>query len=1221
MEFDPTVSARTEARLIEAQALVVDILGALLRTPVERTDQAIDTALSRLAGFTGVDRAYVFCRDEAGSTLSNTHEWVENGVKPMIGHLQEISAKLSEPWVATLQAGESVHVREVAALPADLPIRGHLLAQQIKSILLVPMLDDGRLFGFVGYDVVRTPRDFTSAEVLLLRSVADGIATLLKRRDIARAEAEARQSLAKARDQLRATLDAMPDLVFEFDSAGRYTDVHTSFPDLLLKPPSEVIGRTLEEILPPHVAALGRLVMAEVTEHGRSGVHKYSLGEKTFTVSGARREPQDQGQEPGFVFVIRDSTTEEAQRRELERLSRVVTHMTNLVVMVDADQRITWVNPAYEARTGYRLQDVIGRHPSEVMRCEDTDPDTAARIDAAVANGKSARAEMLNRTRDGGRYWVDMNIQPMRDQTGQITGHVSVETDITQRKVQEAALARLAEEASRARVQFTAAVEALPDAFVYFDPDDRLLLCNARYKEFYPELAHMMVPGAQFEDIVDEGLRLGIYASAIGREEEWRAQALATHRSPMHETELQLSSGRWLRAIEKVTADGGRVGMRVDVTELKHAERRLSDIIDGAEVGTWEWHLETGANVINDRWAAIIGYSRSELDPVGIDVWRSLVHPDDMARIDVLLGEVFKRRQEQFHYEFRMRHKAGHWVWVLSRGRVAHWGADGRPEVMAGVHLDINERRQQEEELLATNAELQRALAERDAAERRFLDIAAVSTDWFWEQDADLRFTYLSESFQHATGCNPDDYMGHTRSEYLARMPETRNSADWSVIDEKIERREPFKNFVYALVGQDGRKIWVQISGAPYYDADGTFAGYRGVGSDITALYGALRRAEEANAAKSVFLANMSHEIRTPLNGVLGLAELLDEAVCEPEQKRMVGTIRESGEALLGILNDILDLSKIEANKLSLEEMVFRPSDLARRVEALHGLRAEEKGISLTVLTGPGADRPRLGDQHRLLQILHNLVSNAVKFTERGEITLTLDCKPDDMIIFDLRDTGIGMSQDQANRVFEAFEQADGTVTRRFGGTGLGLSIVRRLVDLMQGQITVESAPGQGTRVRLSLPLREAATEPETSAPEPAPPAVVASALAGVRALVADDNATNRLILKAMLGSLGVACTIVNNGREAIEAWEPGAFDLLLFDISMPEVDGITALSTLNERSQQNGLALPPAVAITANAMAHQVEDYLANGFAAHVAKPFRREDLVDAIQRVMAPA
>jgi CheY-like chemotaxis protein len=219
--------------------------------------------------------------------------------------------------------------------------------------------------------------------------------------------------------------------------------------------------------------------------------------------------------------------------------------------------------------------------------------------------------------------------------------------------------------------------------------------------------------------------------------------------------------------------------------------------------------------------------------------------------------------------------------------------------------------------------------------------------------------------------------------------------------------------------------------------------------------------------------------------------------------------------------------------------------------------------------------------------------------------------------VFDLRDTGIGMTQDQADRVFEAFEQADGTVTRKFGGTGLGLSIVRRLVRLMNGEITVQSAPGRGTHVRLSLPLPEAESSSISEKVTHLPEAVVPGALSGLRALVADDNATNRLILKAMLGSLGVSCVIVNNGREALESWQPNAFDLLLFDISMPEMDGITALANLVDQCRKRGTDLPPAVAITANAMAHQVEEYLACGFSAHVAKPFRREDLVEAIQRV----
>ncbi|MBK5927314.1 sensor histidine kinase, partial [Rhodobaculum claviforme] len=230
----------------------------------------------------------------------------------------------------------------------------------------------------------------------------------------------------------------------------------------------------------------------------------------------------------------------------------------------------------------------------------------------------------------------------------------------------------------------------------------------------------------------------------------------------------------------------------------------------------------------------------------------------------------------------------------------------------------------------------------------------------------------------------------------------------------------------------------------------------------------ARRSAEAANRAKSAFLANMSHEIRTPLNGVLGMSEVLAGTPLDSAQAEMVGTIRDSGEALLTIINDILDLARIESGKMTLAPEPFVPTDLGRWVEALHGLAARKKGLALVVTATPAAGVARLGDPTRIGQILHNLVGNALKFTDSGQVILAIDLR-DDRLHLTVRDTGIGMTEDQLARVFGEFEQADNSVTRRYGGSGLGLSIVRKLVDLIGGEITIESAPQVGTRVEVIL--------------------------------------------------------------------------------------------------------------------------------------------------------
>lgn len=380
-------------------------------------------------------------------------------------------------------------------------------------------------------------------------------------------------------------------------------------------------------------------------------------------------------------------------------------------------------------------------------------------------------------------------------------------------------------------------------------------------------------------------------------------------------------------------------------------------------------------------------------------------------------------------------------------------------------------------------------------------------------------------------------------------------------------------------------------------------------------------KAEEMSRAKSIFLANMSHEIRTPLNGVLGMAEILQGLVSTPEKQRMVGTIRQSGETLLTVLNSILDMSKIEAGKMELETVPVVLSEIIGQVEALHRVKAEEKGLDLQVMITAGSDVMRMGDPHRLTQILNNLLSNAIKFTEHGHVRLKLSCRQGKPVTIDVSDTGVGMTEAQLSRVFESFEQADGSMTRRFGGTGLGLSIVRQLILLMGGMITMQSRPGEGTDVRVILPLPEAlpGTMPVAEA-EAIPDTRI---LAGKRLLIADDNLTNRLVLSEMLSLTGAELTMVENGQEAVSTWiraleQEQPFDLLLLDITMPVLDGLGALSTIRAKEAEKHRQPVAAIAVTANAMPNQVAGYIMAGFDTHLAKPFKRRELLHALTTLL---
>jgi signal transduction histidine kinase/AmiR/NasT family two-component response regulator len=384
---------------------------------------------------------------------------------------------------------------------------------------------------------------------------------------------------------------------------------------------------------------------------------------------------------------------------------------------------------------------------------------------------------------------------------------------------------------------------------------------------------------------------------------------------------------------------------------------------------------------------------------------------------------------------------------------------------------------------------------------------------------------------------------------------------------------------------------------------------------DDEALQAALQKARAASEAKSRFLANLSHEIRTPMNGIMGVAEMLRAKISDPELARLLGVIRESGDALLTVLNDVLDFSKIESGRMQLEAIPFEPSDLARRVESLHGLKAREKGVALTVALAEDLGAAWIGDPHRILQICHNLVGNAVKFTERGAVELRFDVTLDGQLRLRVTDTGIGMTPEQVAGMFEEFSQADASTTRRFGGTGLGMAITRGLAVAMGGAVAVDSVFGEGTTVAVSLPLRRA---PEGMADRDGRRHAIALRR-GLRVLAVDDNSVNLMVISEVLRRFGAKVDEADGGMAAVAMATKTRYDLVLMDIAMPDMDGPTALAHIRADEAERGVPPTPAVAVTAHALPHQVADYLANGFAAHVPKPFKPHDLYTALAEVVA--
>jgi CheY-like chemotaxis protein/two-component sensor histidine kinase len=361
----------------------------------------------------------------------------------------------------------------------------------------------------------------------------------------------------------------------------------------------------------------------------------------------------------------------------------------------------------------------------------------------------------------------------------------------------------------------------------------------------------------------------------------------------------------------------------------------------------------------------------------------------------------------------------------------------------------------------------------------------------------------------------------------------------------------------------------------------------------------------------------MSHEIRTPLNGVLAMAQILNLGELSPVQRERVDVIRRSGEELLTVLNDVLDISRIEAGKMEIEFGEVDPEALGQKVHALFDSVAEtKKNLTFEIDVAPSALGTRRGDPTRVGQILNNLVSNALKFTAEGLVRVAIEGigeRGEQGLRFTVTDTGVGIPADKLVMLFEKFTQADNSNTRRFGGTGLGLALCRELAQMMRGDIEVRSVEGQGSVFVATLPLTRLAEHGDIEA------AGADDEDRPLRILAAEDIPTNQLVLRTVLESFGVDLHMVDNGREALEAWEQASYDVILMDIQMPEMDGVAATLAIRAAEARTGRPRTPIIAVSANAMAHHAKEYLAAGMDGHVAKPIELAKLHTAIEAAIS--
>ena len=478
--------------------------------------------------------------------------------------------------------------------------------------------------------------------------------------------------------------------------------------------------------------------------------------------------------------------------------------------------------------------------------------------------------------------------------------------------------------------------------------------------------------------------------------------------------------------------------------------------------------------------------------------------------------------------------------------------------------------------------------------------------------------TDVNKQMEALTGSTRDELIGSPFKSHFTD-PERADAGIKLVLrDKKVT------DFELTAINRDGKKTVVSYNATTIYDRQRKLQGVFAAARDITEsklveaeLHQARAAAESASQTKSDFLASMSHEIRTPVNSIIGVAALLSKTALDPEQRKYVDIFSRAGENLLLLINDILDLSKVEASQLDLEKTEFSVIELVEKTIEMLSVRAEQKGLALIYQISPSTPVNLVGDPTRLQQVLLNLLGNAIKFTEKGEVSLYVSpdgdsCAPG-ALRFKISDTGIGIPSGKLSHVFERFTQADSSTTRRYGGTGLGLTISRRLVELMAGRIWVESTPGKGSIFSFAAPLEIGTGAHRTVAAHL--DAGVGGPLRALNILLVEDYPDNRTITIAYLAHTPYRVEIAENGAIAFEKFVAGDFDLVLMDRQMPVMDGLTATRAIRAWESDNGRKPTPIIALTAAALKGDREKCVEAGCTAYLTKPIKQDVLLQAIR------
>lgn len=888
---------------------------------------------------------------------------------------------------------------------------------------------------------------------------------------------------------------------------------------------------------------------------------------------------------------------------EEDRFRKMVESSQDWFWEFDENACFTYASPQIRNLLGYDPSELIGLNAFDLM-----DPDEAERVHEhfdPVAKKYLPFNNLINinRHKDGREVVIESNGTPIFDEEGQFRGYRGIDRDITARK-------EVADELRESK-------EKLQN--IFDTSSEWIWEINLSGRHTYSNQSLLTLLGYEPDEILgrdysdflheeDAQSVKKLFSRYVAEKRGWNGWVLRwRHRD---------GSYRFLESNATPIFDsaGEVVGFRGadrDITERKETEenyRRLASLTSDYV----HYCSRTGDSSFRVKWvegaiSSISGYRIKDVLTMGC--FLPLVHPDDQQIVsDYLLG---LGPGDCKSIEFRIVTQEKEIRWVSENSRCEAGPSEGEL-ILLGAVADITERKQAEEALRKN--------------QKMLIQTQQLARVGSWQLDVSSNQLLWSEETFRIFGVDPQTFAFSYDAFLKAVHPEDRAAVDAAYSTSLRDGRDAYE-IGHRIVRQDtGEVRYVYEKCQHERDASGAIIRSIGMVQDVTerktnevALLVATQAAEAANRAKGLFLAKVSHEIRTPMTSIIGFGELLEDTALDPEQQKYLVAINSSANTLSSLIDDVLDLSKVDTGELAIKSEGFSLHDFIRKMGSLHEPQVALKDLALSVSVDTAVPEFLVGDPLRIQQVLLNLLGNAIKFTENGEVGIEVSLVEETgaRVLLDVavKDTGIGVPADQLEKIFEPFAQAPGVNSQNYGGSGLGLSISRSLAALMGGSLRVESRVGAGSTFHLILPLKRKARHD------------MGKSLAGsdvplwkgptLNILLAEDNPVNTQFITTILENLGHRVTHAGNGKVAIDLFKANAFDLVLMDIQMPVMDGVNALSLLRELEQLSGKP-QIVIALTAFALMGDREKYLEMGFDGYLSKPFTTRALVDEMLRVL---